>query len=79
MTQPTPDAIRGVSLEEFERVVHAKVAESDQVEGQRAVFIAIGGYLFRPADVRLDSYGSVIISLDENPAATVGTTTAERS
>lgn len=71
------DAIRGVSLEEFDRVVAAKVAESDPIDGDRAVWIEIGGYLFRPAEVRLDSYGSVIIRLDQNPAATVGTTTIQ--
>lgn len=69
------DRIVGVSLEEFDRVVAAKVAESDPIEGERAVWIEIGGYLFRPAEVRLDHYGAVVIKLDQQPSATVGTTT----
>lgn len=69
------ESIVGVSLDEFERVVSAKVAETDPIEGDRAVWIEIGGYLFRPADVRLDHYGAVIISLNQQPAATVGMTT----
>ncbi len=72
------EAIRGVSLDEFDKVIAAKVAESDQIEGDRAVWVEIGGYLFRPAEVRLDHYGSVIISLDLTPAATVGMTTITR-
>lgn len=69
------EQIVGVSLAEFERVVAAKVAESDPITGERAVWVEIGGYLFRPAEVRLDHYGSVIISLNPQPAATVGLTT----
>lgn len=72
------EAIVGVSLAEFERVVAAKVAESDPIEGERAVWIEIGGYLFRPEQVRLDHYGAVIISLNQQPAATVGVTTITR-
>lgn len=72
---PTPENLPAVSFDEFEKVMQSKVAESDPIEGERAVWIHIGGYLFRPSDVRLDNYGSVIISLDQNPAATFGMTT----
>lgn len=69
------ESVVGVSLDEFERVVASKVAESDPIEGDRAVWVEIGGYLFRPAEVRLDHYGAVVISLNQQPAATVGMTT----